>query len=160
MKRSYTEKFNTTRNVRYFDFLPGNFKLPRDRSLPNFCISWIKKFWQWQGIRCHFASIDFKQICHPIQQGNFFWLHLMSWKAKRLSRGLICYHGQSWSTWSGRPRPIHELDERVALRRALLWSPPRSSSFWAREVMAKRTSRLFSQTGRRRRPLIQKSLSG
>ena len=143
IKISHTEKLNTTRNFRYFDFLPGNFKLPRDRSLPNFCISWIKKFWQWQGIRCHFASIDFKQICHPFQQGNFFLIAFDALKGEKtesrvdllpwseLGHLVRTSQANTWAWWKGCFAP------------GLALVAPRSSSFWAREVMAKRTSDYF-----------------
>ena len=159
MKRSYTEKLNTTRNFRYFDFLPGNFKLPRDRSLPNFCISWIKKFWQWQGIRCHFASIDFKQICHPFQQGNFFDC---IWCVER-RKGWVA--GWSATMFRGGAPDQEVPGQYMSLMKGLLctgpcFGRPPVIQFLGQRSDGETNIRLFSQTGRRRRPLIQKSLSG
>lgn len=46
MKRSYTEKFNTTRNAHYFDFLPGQFQAPKRSLTAKFLYPLNKKILQ------------------------------------------------------------------------------------------------------------------
>lgn len=71
MKRSYTEKFNTTRNAHYFDFLRGQFQAPMRSLTAKFLYPLNKKILAMTGNPMSFRVDRFQTYLSFFPAGKF-----------------------------------------------------------------------------------------